>query len=115
MQMFLHKPLRREISSPVGKKKRGKKGEGNQNKQKPTNNADGGKKEKKKVKFPCNFCHEDHLTHQCPLMEQAQNLLKGQQSTVLKDPFPQGRNSASASNATGSTPNALDPNYTNMV
>ena len=33
---------------PGGKKKRGKKGEGNQNNQKPTNNVDGGKKEKKK-------------------------------------------------------------------
>ena len=38
---------------PSGKKKKGKKGEGNQSKPKPTNNADGGKKEKKKVKFPC--------------------------------------------------------------
>ena len=73
---------------PSGKKKRGKKGEGNQNKQKPTNNADGGKKEKKKVKFPCKLCHEDHLTHLYPLMEQAQKLLKGQQPVVLKDPFP---------------------------
>ena len=54
---------------PGGKKKRGKKGEGNQNKQKPTNSADGGKKEKKKVKFPCNLCHDDHFTHLCPLME----------------------------------------------
>ena len=35
------------------KKKKGKKGEGNQNKPKPTNNADRGKKDKKKVKFSC--------------------------------------------------------------
>ena len=41
---------------PDRKKKKGKKGEGNQNKQKLTNNADGGKKEKKKVKFPCKLC-----------------------------------------------------------
>ena len=75
---------------PGGKNKKGKKGEGNQNKQKPTNNADGRRKEKKKVKIPCKLCHEDHLTHQCPLMEQAQKLLKVQQPTVLKDPFPQG-------------------------
>ena len=73
---------------PGGKKKRGKKGEGNQNKQKPMNNADGGKKEKKKVKFSCKLCHEDELTHLCPLMEQAQKLLKAQQLDVLKDPFP---------------------------
>ena len=38
---------------PGGKNKKGKKGEGNQNKPRPTNNADGGKKENKKVKFPC--------------------------------------------------------------
>ena len=76
---------------PGGKKKRGKKGEGNQNKQKPANNDDGGKKEKKKVKFPCKLCHEYHLTHICPLMEQAQKLLKAQQPTILKDPFPKDR------------------------
>ena len=63
---------------PGGKKKKGKKGEGNQNKPKPTNNADGGEKEKNKVKFPCKLCQEDHLTHQCPLIDQAQKLLKGQ-------------------------------------
>ena len=100
---------------PGGKKKRGKKGEGNQNKQKPANNADWGKKEKKKVKFPCKLCHEDHLTHICPFMEQAQKLLKAQQPAVLKDPFPQGQNSASASNAVGGTPNSPDPSYINMV
>ena len=56
---------------PGWKKKKGKKGEGNQNRPKPTNKADGGKKEKKKVKFPCKLCHEYPLTRQCPLMEQA--------------------------------------------
>ena len=74
-----------------GKKKKGKKGEGNQNKQKPMNNADGGKKEKKKVNFPCKLCHEDHLTHLSPLMDQSQKLLRAQQSAVLKDPFPKER------------------------
>ena len=71
---------------------KGKKGEGNQNqnKPKPANNADGGKKEKKKVKFPCKLCQGDHLTHPCPLMEQAQKLLQTQPPAVLKDPFPQG-------------------------
>ena len=103
---------------PDGKKKKGKKGEGNQNqnKPKPANNADGGKKEKKKVKFPCKLCHEDHLTHLCPLMEQAQKLLKVQQPTVLKDPFPQGQKSSSVSNIVGGTSSAPpDQNYINMV
>ena len=48
-------------------------------------------------------------------MEQAQKMLKGQQPVVSEDPFPQGQNFASASNVAGGTPNALDPNYINMV
>ena len=48
-------------------------------------------------------------------MEQDQKLLKAQQPTLLKDPFPQGQNSASVSNAGGGTPNAPDPHYINMV
>ena len=100
---------------PSGKNKKGKKGEGNQNKPKPTNNADGGKTDKKKVKFTCKLCQGDHLIHQCPLIDQSQKLLKTQQLVVLKDPFPQGHNSASASNAAGGTPNDPDPNYINMV
>ena len=100
---------------PGGKMKKGKKGEGNQNKQNPTNNADGGKKDKKKVKFPCKLCQGDHLTYQFPLKEQAQKLLMNQQPVVLKDPFPQGQNAASASNVAGGTPSApTDQNYINM-
>ena len=48
-------------------------------------------------------------------MEQAQKLLKAQQPTVLKDPFPQGQNSASASTVVGDSQTAPDPNYINMV
>ena len=48
-------------------------------------------------------------------MDQSQKLLKIQQPSVLKDTFPQGQNSTSASNVAGGTPNALDPNYINMV
>ena len=48
-------------------------------------------------------------------MEQAQKLLKAQQPAVLKDPFPQGQNSASASNVARGTSNSPDPNYINMV
>ena len=70
-----------------GNKNKGNKGEGNQNKPKPMNNAEGGKKEKKKVKFPCKVYQEYHLTYQCPLMEQAHKLLK-KQLVTLKDPFP---------------------------
>ena len=48
-------------------------------------------------------------------IDQAQKLLKGQQPAILKDPFPQGQSSASASNVAGGTPNAPEPNYINMV
>ena len=48
-------------------------------------------------------------------MDQAQKLLKAQQPAVLKDPFPQGKNSASASNVAGGTQTAPDPNYINTV
>ena len=49
-------------------------------------------------------------------MEQAQKLLKAQQPVVLKDPFPQGQNSALASNVAGGTLSAPpDQNYINMV
>ena len=48
-------------------------------------------------------------------MDQAHKLLKGQQSAVLKDPFPQGQNFVLASNVAGGTPNSLNTNYINMV
>ena len=48
-------------------------------------------------------------------MDQAQKLLKAQQPAILKDPFPQGQNSASGSNVVGGTQTAPDPNYINMV
>ena len=89
-EIFFAQSSQKDNQQPSGKKKKGKKCEGNQNKPKLTDNTDGGKKEKKKVKFPCKLYQEDHLTHQCPLIDQAQKLQKGQQPTVLKDPFPQG-------------------------
>ena len=80
------------------------------------NNADGGKKDKKKVKFSCMLCQGDHLTHEFPLIDQAQKLFKNQQPVVLKDPFPEGQNATSLSNVAGGTPGApFDQNYINMV
>ena len=68
------------------------------------------------MKFPYKLCQADHLTHQFPLMEQAQNLLKTQQPAVLKDPFPRGHNSAYVSNVAGGTSIAPpNQNYINMV
>ena len=73
VNVYNAKSNQKGTQNPSGKKNKGKKREGNQNKPKPTNNAEGGKKEKKKVKFPCKLFHEDHLTYQCPLKEQARN------------------------------------------
>jgi hypothetical protein len=38
-------------------------------------NAGEGKKEKRKVKFPCKLCIDDHLTHLCPKLEEAARIL----------------------------------------
>ena len=77
----------------------------------------GGKKEKKKVKFPGKLCQEDHLTYQCPLMKQAQKLLK-QQPVVLKDPFLQVQNAtlSDSKNVEGThNTSPADQSYINMV
>jgi hypothetical protein len=55
------------------------------------NNVGEGKNENRKVKFLCNICREDHLTHQFPRFEEAQTLLAQQEPTVLTNPFPQGK------------------------
>ena len=79
---------------PGGKNKKGKDkkgGEKNKNKNvKSDANVGGAKKEKKKVKFPCKICSDDHLTHQFPKMEEAQCLLVQQHHLVLKNLFPHG-------------------------
>jgi hypothetical protein len=62
---------------PVGNKNKGhnnnRKGGNNNNKpkdngnnEKMNNNVGEGKKERRKVKFTCNLCTDDHLTHLCP-------------------------------------------------
>jgi hypothetical protein len=55
-----------------GKKKQRKKGKGDK---KPTNNVGGGNTEKWKVKYPCNLCMEDHPTHWCPWLAEAQKFV----------------------------------------
>ena len=63
---------------PRRNKKKGKNNRkgGNKNKNanyndKNSRNAGGDKQTKGKVKFPCNLCKEDHLTHLFPHMEDA--------------------------------------------
>jgi hypothetical protein len=83
---------------PGGKAKKGKdkKGGGGNKNEKSDAKYGGEKKEIKKVKFPCKICGGDHLTHQCPQMEEANHLIKqnnnNKQPVVLKNPFPQGKN-----------------------
>ena len=98
---------------PDGKKKRGKKGEGNQNKQKPTNNADGGKKEKNKVKFSCKLCHEDH-----PYLSPYGTSSEAAKSSTIGYPegsFPPMSEFCFNFKCSRGTPNAPDPSYINMV
>jgi len=77
------------------KKRKGKNGGGDKDK-KPKKNSKGAKDEKRKVKFPCKLCGDDHLTHQFPKMEEAQQMInlqqqQQQQPAVLKNPFLQGQ------------------------
>jgi hypothetical protein len=56
-----------------GNKKQGnKKGKGDK---KAANNDGGGKTEKRKSKYQCNLCREDHLNHLWPYITEAQKLL----------------------------------------
>jgi hypothetical protein len=94
-----------------GKNKKGKdkKGSGNNNNNPKSDvNVGGAKKEKSNVKFPYKRCNEDHLTHRCPKLEEAQCLPTQQQLIVLKNPFPHGQNmqdGSSNGNSQGGTQN----------
>jgi hypothetical protein len=92
---------------PGGNKKKGcnnnRKGGKNNNKpkdngnnEKMNNNVGEGKKERHKVKFPCNLCTDDHLTHLCPKLVEAARLLS-LPPTVLTNPFPHNQHMASSS------------------
>jgi hypothetical protein len=71
----------------------------NGNNERTNNNASEGKKERHKVKFPCNLCTYAHLTHLCPKLAEATRLLS-LPPTVLKNPFPHNQQmTLSSSNA----------------
>jgi hypothetical protein len=84
---------------PGGNKKKGhgknqKGGTNNNNKPKDTdnneksnNNAGKAKKERQNLKFPCNICTDDHLTHLCPKLAEAARILS-LTLVVLTNPFP---------------------------
>jgi hypothetical protein len=72
---------------PEGKKKQRKKGKGDK---KPTDNAGEGTTEKRKARYLCNLCAEDHPTHLCPRLAEAQKFVTQQQQAVLTNPFQHG-------------------------
>jgi hypothetical protein len=60
------------------------------------NNVGEGKKERRKVKFPCKLCTDDHLTQLCPKLKEVVRLLS-LPPTVLTNPFLHNLNMASSS------------------
>jgi hypothetical protein len=101
---------------PGGKKKQRKKGKGDK---KPIDNLGGDNTKKKKSKYPCNICKEEHPTHQFPQFAEAQKLLAQQQPSMLMNLFPHGKNITQASTSTeggnqGSPPSSSNPSSTNM-
>jgi hypothetical protein len=50
------------------------------------NNVGEGKKEKRKVNFPCKICTDDHLTHLCPKLEEVARILS-QPLAMITNPF----------------------------
>jgi hypothetical protein len=99
---------------PEGKKKQQKKGKGDK---KPTDNAGRDTMEKWKVSYPCNLCAEDHLTHLCPRLAEAQKFVTQQQQAVLTNPFQHGKNLTQASTSTegGSQESFPPPNNPSSV
>ena len=71
--------------------KGGNKNENGNNNDKNTNNVGGDKHPKRKVKFPCKLCKDDHLTHLCPHMEDASKFI-AQGPTVFTNPLPNNQN-----------------------
>jgi hypothetical protein len=47
--------------------------------------------------YPCNLCAEDHPTHLCPRLAEAQKFVTQQRPAVLTNPFQHGQNLTQAS------------------
>jgi hypothetical protein len=68
----------------------------NGNNERMNNNVREGKKERRKVKFPCNICIDNHLTHLCPKLAEVASLLS-LPPIVLTNPFPHSQHMDSSS------------------
>ena len=55
------------------------------------NNDGGDKQPKRKVKFPCKLCKDDHLTHLCPQMEESLKFI-AQGPAMFTNPLPNNQN-----------------------
>jgi hypothetical protein len=70
-------------------------------------------------RYPCNLCMEDHPTHLCPRLAEAQKFVMQQQPTVLTNPFQHGKNLTQASASTeggsqGPSPSSNNPASVNV-
>jgi hypothetical protein len=99
---------------PEGRKKQRKKGKGDK---KPIDNVGEGTTEKRKARYPCNLCVEDHPTHLCPRLAEAQKFVTQQQQAVLTNPFQHGQNLTQASTSAegGSQENCPPPNNSSSM
>jgi hypothetical protein len=68
----------------------------NSNIVKMNTNVGEGMKERRKVKFPCNICTYDHLTHLCPKLVEDARILS-LPLVMLTNPFPHKQHMASIS------------------
>ena len=71
--------------------KGGNRNENANNNEKNSRNAGGDKEAKRKVKFPCNLCKEDHLTYLCPHINESSRFL-AQGPAVLTNPLHHNQN-----------------------
>jgi hypothetical protein len=76
--------------------KNGNKPNKKDNNGKHNDNVGESKKEKRKVKFPCKLCIDDHLTHLCPKFAEAMRLLN-LPPVMPMNPFPHNHHLASSS------------------
>jgi ribosomal protein L44E len=90
---WIHSSNMKDAQQPR-RKERNKKNNSNSEKGNTpnTNVTVGSTKEKKKLKFPCNICNKDHLTHQFPQMDEIHIYLSQQgapwKPIILTNPFP---------------------------
>jgi hypothetical protein len=89
--------------------KNGNKTKDNDNNEKTNDNVGEGKRERRKVKFPCKFFTDDHLTRLCPKLAEVTRLLS-LPHVVLMNPFPHNQHMASiSSNAENAASGSQNP------